>query len=1027
MPSSNRCRDCGTARPSDAPSGLCPICLMKLGLKGERSQYATELAGRSHPPRPEETVIELSPQSLDEVEGTEAVSSRSGLTLLGELARGGMGVILRGRDGQIGRELAVKVLRRRHRDRPDMARRFIDEARITGQLQHPGIVPVYELGELPDQRPYFSMKLVKGKTLAELLDQRDDPMADRSHLLTIFLQVAQTIAYAHSRRVIHRDLKPENIMVGKYGEVQVMDWGLAKVLPALHESPTTDPVADPDTDPGSNTDAVGEAAGESPDAERSKIEAIVGTIAYMSPERFLSQRRHDDERIDVFALGAILFEILTERSIYGDLDPISIRFQAVQGALVPQLEPLWSGDADEALIALTSDCLRTDPAARPRDAGVVAARMSAYLEGMRERLRQAELRRVEAQARAEEERKRRRLTALLAALAIVCALLTLNSLNARQRRTAERRASAALVLRELELLRSEAATDPSGAPAVWEPAQAAAERAGRLLNGAHEGDRARLVRLTTAIERGAERAHSDLRLLKRLEAARRRADGWDHVGADAAFAEAFRQAGYDVASAEPAEIARLIAARPRDVRDDLAAAFTVWAVIRRAVRRANADSPSARSLFQIARVSDPDPWRNQVRSALEAGNVARLRELADAAEPDRQPPPSLWLMGRALFWVGDPARARAFLEEARRVYPEDYWINLDLALFYRIEPSRPGLSLVYASSAVALRPASAVAQARLADALARRGALRGAEAAYREAVRLDPENGQVLAEAAHFFRFVARRLEEALALDRAADGLQPDRAASRAILMTASLRELGWFDEAIATLEEGLEGDPRNASLWAELGTTHALSGDLESARAAFDRAETVAPDGSPQARRVADARGILDELERLPKVLARLPEDRSQAERLDGARLCARLYRGADAARLYAEAFEADPEAVEDRGYSLREQAARAAALAGTDRSVDAPEQSAARAALRAQALEWLRQELGTWTAWIDQDEGRDRRRIVAAQAVYRWFGSPEFAGLREAEGLARLPEDERADWAAFWDEAERRLDTLK
>ena len=147
----------------------------------------------------------------------------------GEIARGGMGAVLRGRDVDLGRDLAVKVLLEKYVNRPDVARRFIEEAQIGGQLQHPGVVPVYDIGRFGD-RPFFTMKLVKGQTLAAILGERADGSADRSRLLGIALQVAQAMAYAHAKGVIHRDLKPANIMVGAFGEVQVMDWGLAKVL-----------------------------------------------------------------------------------------------------------------------------------------------------------------------------------------------------------------------------------------------------------------------------------------------------------------------------------------------------------------------------------------------------------------------------------------------------------------------------------------------------------------------------------------------------------------------------------------------------------------------------------------------------------------------------------------------------------------------------------------------------------------------------------------------------------------------------
>src|SRR5262245_33719174 len=149
--------------------------------------------------------------------------------LNGEIARGGMGAVLRGRDLRLGRDLAVKVLLQKHANRPEVARRFLEEAQIGGQLQHPGVVPVYDVGRF-GERPFFTMKLVKGQTLAAILGERADPTADRPRLLGIALQVCQAVAYAHAKGVIHRDLKPANIMVGAFGEVQVLDWGLAKVL-----------------------------------------------------------------------------------------------------------------------------------------------------------------------------------------------------------------------------------------------------------------------------------------------------------------------------------------------------------------------------------------------------------------------------------------------------------------------------------------------------------------------------------------------------------------------------------------------------------------------------------------------------------------------------------------------------------------------------------------------------------------------------------------------------------------------------
>ena len=136
--------------------------------------------------------------------------------LSGEIARGGMGAVLRGRDVDLGRDLAVKVLLEKYANRPDVIRRFVEEAQIGGQLQHPGVVPVYDIGRFGD-RPFFTMKLVKGQTLAALLGERADPTTDRPRLLSIAVQVAQTLAYAQAKGVIHRDLKPAGICTSHKG------------------------------------------------------------------------------------------------------------------------------------------------------------------------------------------------------------------------------------------------------------------------------------------------------------------------------------------------------------------------------------------------------------------------------------------------------------------------------------------------------------------------------------------------------------------------------------------------------------------------------------------------------------------------------------------------------------------------------------------------------------------------------------------------------------------------------------------
>jgi serine/threonine-protein kinase len=314
-----------------------------------------------------------------------------------EIGRGGMGCILRGHDPELGRDLAVKVLLDQHQNNPGLIRHFVKEAQIGGQLQHPGLVPVHDLGQLPDGRPYFAMKLVCGRTLAALLAKRPDPQHDRPHFLSIFLQVCQAVAFAHSRGVIHRDLKPSNVMVGEFGEVQVVDWGLAKVLGSNGDQ----------ADPSVTIRAT--MAGETQPG------TVVGTPAYLAPEQASGAVDRLDTRADVFGLGAMLCEILTGLPPYAGADHLQTVRRASRADLADAFARLDRCGADADLIRLARRCLATRAEDRPRDAGKLAAELTGYLESVEARLRQAQLAQAEARARAEEERKRRRLTLGLAA------------------------------------------------------------------------------------------------------------------------------------------------------------------------------------------------------------------------------------------------------------------------------------------------------------------------------------------------------------------------------------------------------------------------------------------------------------------------------------------------------------------------------------------------------------------------------------------------------------------------------------
>lgn len=351
--------------------------------------------------------------------------SDSRYQLQGEIARGGMGAILKGRDTDLGRDLAIKVLLDAHKNKPEVVQRFIEEAQIGGQLQHPGIAPIYELGQFADKRPFFAMKLVKGETLAKLLADRKEAAQDRGKFIGIFEQICQTMAYAHSRGVIHRDLKPANVMVGAFGEVQVMDWGLAKVLSSggvaderksLHKQQgqsIIQTLRSVGSDPPGAVGSVG---------THTQVGSVMGTPAYMPPEQALGEIDNMDERADVFGLGAILCEILTGKAPYVADDATQVFRLASRGKLGDCFERLGACGADEDLVALTKHCLELEPKDRPQDASVLAERVSGYLQSVETKLREMELAKVDAQVRAEELHRRHKL-AFTAGIAIAASLV----------------------------------------------------------------------------------------------------------------------------------------------------------------------------------------------------------------------------------------------------------------------------------------------------------------------------------------------------------------------------------------------------------------------------------------------------------------------------------------------------------------------------------------------------------------------------------------------------------------------------
>lgn len=294
-----------------------------------------------------------------------------------EIGRGGIGRVLVAFDQFLQREIAIKELLPDHNSSGDKRRssgsgrsapvvqRFLREARVTGRLEHPNIVPVYELGRRKDGTLYYTMKLVRGRTLAAVL-QAARSLDERLALLPHFLGICNALAYAHSRGVIHRDVKPQNVMVGEFGETVVLDWGLAKVR-------------------GKKDFGRGELKKEW--VELSGAHSIegsaIGTPAYMSPEQAEGKVDEIDERSDVWSLGAMLYEVLTGKPPYEGVNPFDVIGKLLQNPITPVREV--TAEAPQELAAIAEKALQRSKGNRYQSAKQFAEDVQAWLSGKRVR------------------------------------------------------------------------------------------------------------------------------------------------------------------------------------------------------------------------------------------------------------------------------------------------------------------------------------------------------------------------------------------------------------------------------------------------------------------------------------------------------------------------------------------------------------------------------------------------------------------------------------------------------------------
>ncbi|HEX2571772.1 MAG TPA: serine/threonine-protein kinase [Polyangia bacterium] len=349
------------------------------------------------PASPDSGLVPVNANILPEGELHLDTSDETRYVVRGTMGQGGMGEVRRCLDMRIGREVAMKIVHGRGRSTPpsiEQRQRFLREARIQGQLEHPAVVPVYDLGGSADEGLYFTMKRVRGATLQQILERLS--MADeaalarysRRKLLNAFCSVCLAVDYAHARGVVHRDLKPANIMLGDFGEVYILDWGLARISgvpetrrPATAERGDPTPIQDP-------------MAGVRPTVHGE----ILGTPGYMSPEQANGLNDQLDGRADVYSLGVILFELLTHEPLHApETDSTQVVADTLLGVTDRVTEGMRACQVPPELEAVCLRALQTAPQDRYASARELCEAVESYLDGDRD----LELRRELAEGHAE--------------------------------------------------------------------------------------------------------------------------------------------------------------------------------------------------------------------------------------------------------------------------------------------------------------------------------------------------------------------------------------------------------------------------------------------------------------------------------------------------------------------------------------------------------------------------------------------------------------------------------------------------
>jgi eukaryotic-like serine/threonine-protein kinase len=390
----------GPPSPADLSTDTLPIPEQGQGPTHDDRSVVLELQRDRKLTAPSIDLAQISMNDSKEAVGHGAARYRFGK----QLGKGGNGLVTLVFDRDVGRGVALKTLLSGSGATPKALEQFLEEVQITGQLEHPNIVPVHELGSLTNGEIYFTMKLVEGRTFEQVIagvrtGQPEFVQAfSRNRLISLIQSVCQGVGFAHAKGVIHRDLKPSNIMLGDFGEVLVMDWGLAKVrgVPDRHSEDLMPVVTDRSKQ----------------SADQTMMGTIKGTPAYMSPEQAMGRIDTLDERTDVYSIGVLLYEALSFQRPHAGTDPMAVIRAVVTKPIVPLCQVAPERNIPEELETITMKCLQKKPEERFDTAMQVNEELENFLEGTK-RKKQAAMKVYEGvELAGDYESQREQVTAL---------------------------------------------------------------------------------------------------------------------------------------------------------------------------------------------------------------------------------------------------------------------------------------------------------------------------------------------------------------------------------------------------------------------------------------------------------------------------------------------------------------------------------------------------------------------------------------------------------------------------------------